>query len=74
MSICKIRATYISLFKQFMIHALLLVLVPRQPKYQPYSFNLIGRPVGPCSDIASKSGFFGSLFERKGYLKRFLVM
>jgi hypothetical protein len=33
--------------------------------------NLCG-PVGPRSDITSKSGFFVSLFESNGELRRFL--
>jgi hypothetical protein len=37
-------------------------------------FLFLGGPVGPGSDITSKSGFFAILFEFNGKLKRFLVM
>ena len=36
------------------------------------SINMNGGPVGPRSDIASKSGFSASLFECNGQLKKFL--
>jgi hypothetical protein len=45
-----------------MIHALLLVLVPRQPKYQTYSFNLIGGPVGIWIKIHLNPNLQGRLF------------